>query len=83
LEKKIVDKLAEWQKVYLEQLKNAPNHILLGMYVEEQIPDDYDGGFTEMGSWKHRVSAEEFFIRLVISGWITEEQLEESKVLEW
>lgn len=76
-------KLSERKKEYLEKLQTAPNHILLGLYVEAQIPDDYDGGFTEEASWQARTSAKEFFSRLISTGWITQEQFEESNAEAW
>jgi len=75
--------MEKWKENYLEVLRLAPNHTLLGIYVEDQIPDDYDGGFTSRGEWRREASAKAFYARLVSTGWITAEQLKESGAEDW
>jgi len=75
--------LEKWKEKFLEELKTAPNHVLLGIYVEAQIPNDYDGGFTDRASWERDTSAKAFYARLVETGWLTQEQLKESGAEDW
>jgi hypothetical protein len=73
----------KWQQEYLDELQTAPNHILLAMYIEANIPDDYDGGYTEMASWKMQEAIKAFYARLVSTGWITQEELKTSGAEDW
>lgn len=67
----------------MDELQTAPNHVLLAVYAEANIPDDYDGGFTKRGGWEMEAATKAFYARLVSTGWITQQQLEDSGAPDW
>jgi hypothetical protein len=65
-------KLAKWKQEYIDSLRKMTNAELLDEAFQATNPDDYDGEFTEKGSWKADISRLELYERLQTQGFISE-----------
>lgn len=62
----------KWKNAYLEQISKMTNEEVLDEYSYLVGGDDYDGCFTDRGSWMFDQITIEFRKRLVENGYLKE-----------
>ena len=63
-------KLVKWKVEYLEQISKMSNEEVFEEYNYLVGGDDYDGCFTNEGSWKFDMIDTEFRLRLINIGYL-------------
>ena len=69
----------KWREKYVEDLGKFTMAEFLLEFEDATCPDDYDGGFTNDGTWKLRNCWLELFKRLEQAGLITESEIQNFK----
>ena len=61
-------KRTEWQKTLIADVEKMSNAELFQYLIDAQIPDDYDGAFTDRGYWERQYSEE--LMREKLADWL-------------
>jgi len=72
--------MEKWKQTIIENTRNQPNGNLLSDLLWLANGDDYDGGFTDRGTWEYHYLVSELITRLSKIGFLTPP--EEKKILE-